>query len=90
MKKFDQNRLRIDDFGFLLLFKEVNYTPCIRILFKRNIDFISDEKLTLVDYESNHEGLLQSWRERWSPEEAKEIDSILAELTKRDEKHFAC
>ena len=50
----------------------------------------SDEKLSLVDYSSSHEGLLQSWRERWSAEEAKEIDSYLADMTKRDEKHFLC
>merc|ERR1711944_243150 len=42
---------------------------------------IKDEKLTLLDYPSNHAGVFQSWRERWSLEEAKEIDSILATLT---------
>jgi len=51
---------------------------------------IKDEKLTLVDYPSNHDGVFQSWRERWSLEEAKEIDSILVELTKKDDKHFNC
>jgi hypothetical protein len=52
--------------------------------------FVSDEKLTLVDYPSNHDGVFQSWRERWSAEEAKEIDSFLATLTKKDDKHFNC
>jgi len=51
---------------------------------------IKDEKLTLVDYPSNHDGVFQSWRERWSAEEAKEIDSFLATLTKKDDKHFHC
>ena len=50
----------------------------------------SDEKLTLVDYPSSHDGVFQSWRERWSAEEAKDIDSILATLTKKDDKHFNC
>ncbi len=51
-------------------------------------NLISDEKLTLVDYPSSHDGLLQSWRERWTPEEAKEIDIVLGDLSKKDEKHF--
>jgi len=51
---------------------------------------IKDEKLTLIDYPSNHDGVFQSWRERWSLEEAQEIDSILATLTLKDEKHFNC
>ena len=60
-----------------------------RSFFNRHLHFL-DEKLTLVDYPSNHDGVFQSWRERWSLEEAKEIDSILVELTKKDDKHFNC
>merc|ERR1712020_544138 len=40
---------------------------------------IKDEKLTLVDYPSSHEGVFQSW---------KEIDTILENLVARDSKHF--
>merc|ERR1712173_394700 len=50
--------------------------------------FIKDEKLSLTEYPSSHEGVFQSWKERWDAEEAKEIDTILADLAKRDAKHF--
>lgn len=50
---------------------------------------IKEEKLSLVDYPSTHEGVFQSWRERWNPEEAKEIDAILAGLMEKDKKHFS-
>jgi len=49
---------------------------------------IKDEKLTLVDYPSNHEGVFESWKERWTPDESKEIDIILEGLVARDFKHF--
>ena len=48
----------------------------------------TDEKLTLVDYPSNHEGVFESWKERWTPDESKEIDIILEGLVARDFKHF--
>ena len=38
---------------------------------------ISDEKLELLTYEASHEGMMDSWRERFSPEEHKQIDNIL-------------
>ena len=38
---------------------------------------ISDEKLELLTYEASHEGMMESWRERFSPEEHKHIDNIL-------------
>lgn len=44
--------------------------------------------MTLVDYPSSCEGVLQSFKERWSIEEAKELDEILDALVKRDLKHF--
>merc|ERR1712029_1039471 len=51
--------------------------------------FIQDEKLSLKDYPSTHEGVFQSWRERWDDEETKEIDTILKDLAQKDAKHFS-
>ena len=51
--------------------------------------FFVDEKLTLVDYPSSHHGVFQSWKERWTLDEQKEIDEILDALVTRDSKHFS-
>ncbi len=45
--------------------------------------------MDLLEYPNTHEGMLASWRERFSPDEAKEIDDILVELEKREAEHFS-
>jgi len=49
---------------------------------------LKDEMLSLVDYESSIPGMIQSWSERFTKQEYKEVDSILAELYKKDLPHF--
>jgi len=49
---------------------------------------IRDEKLELLTYEASHEGMMDSWRERFSPEEHKQIDNILLDLYIKDRDQF--
>ena len=49
---------------------------------------IEDEKLRLVEYAPSHEGMMESWRDRFSLEEHSELDKILKELFERDHPHF--
>ena len=49
---------------------------------------ISDGKAKILDYPATIEGMYQSWRERWTKEEAREIDVILDTLVARDAEHF--
>ena len=44
--------------------------------------------MVLQSYESSHEGMMQSWAERFSPPEHHEIDTILDGLYKKDQPHF--
>ena len=49
---------------------------------------IQDEKLDIKTYEASHEGMMNSWRERFTSEEHKQIDQILEELFVKDKPHF--
>ena len=49
---------------------------------------LKDEKLSLVNYEPTHEGMIKSWAERLPAEEFEECDKILKELHEKDEPHF--
>lgn len=49
---------------------------------------IEDEKLRLVEYAPSHEGMMESWRDRFTQEEHSELDKILKELFERDHAHF--
>ena len=51
---------------------------------------ISDEKLELLTYEASHEGMMDSWRERFSPEEHKQIDNILQVSFLLNSRDFLC
>ena len=47
-----------------------------------------DEQLKLVEYPSSHEGMMESWRDRFTEEEHAELDQILKQLYERDQEHF--
>ena len=49
---------------------------------------IEDEQLKLVEYSPSHEGMMESWRDRFTQEEHAEIDDILNGLFARDQPHF--
>ena len=49
---------------------------------------IEDEQLKLVEYPPSHEGMMESWRDRFSKEEHAELDEILQQLYKRDGEYF--
>ena len=49
---------------------------------------IEDEQLKLVEYSPSHEGMMESWRDRFTLEEHAEIDDILNGLFVRDQPHF--
>merc|ERR1711936_995204 len=51
------------------------------ILVQANTKLV-DEKLELIQYEPNMEGLVQSWVERFT--DAEPVDSIIAELSEKD------
>ena len=44
--------------------------------------------MKLVNYEETHQGMINSWRDRFSAEEHQKIDQWLDELVKKDAKHF--
>jgi dipeptidyl-peptidase-3 len=50
--------------------------------------FIEDDKAMLKEYPTTVNGMFDSWRERWSKEEAREIDVILDILVERNSEHF--
>jgi len=50
--------------------------------------FIEDDKAMLKEYPTTVNGMFDSWRERWSQEEAREIDVILDILVERNSEHF--
>lgn len=47
------------------------------------------EKLELKQYEPSHEGMFRSWKERFSPEEHREIDRVLKDLNEAERPYFA-
>ena len=47
-----------------------------------------DDKAMLKEYPTTVNGMFDSWRERWSQEEAREIDVILDILVERNLEHF--
>ena len=49
---------------------------------------IEDEKLRLVEYAPTHEGMMESWRDRFSMEEHAELETILKALYEKDQDHF--
>jgi dipeptidyl-peptidase-3 len=49
---------------------------------------VEDEQLKLVEYSPSHEGMMESWRDRFTTEEHAEIDNILNVLFVRDQPHF--
>ena len=52
------------------------------------VPFILDDKVMLKEYPTTVNGMFDSWRERWSQEEAREIDVILDILVERNSEHF--
>ena len=48
----------------------------------------TDEQLILNEYTPSHEGMMESWRDRFSKEEHVEIDGILKGLFEKDREHF--
>ena len=50
---------------------------------------ISDEKLEIHTYDASHEGMMNSWRERFTAEEHKDLDKILEELYLKDKPAFS-
>jgi len=50
---------------------------------------IEDEKMEIRSYKSTHEGMMDSWRERFNAEEHAEIDNILEELYEQDKAMFS-
>ena len=42
----------------------------------------------LKEYPTTVNGMFDSWRERWTQEEAREIDVILDILVERNSEHF--
>ncbi len=51
-------------------------------------NFCADELLFLKEYDASHEGLIQSWSERFPGEDGEAVDAILAELHHRDAPYF--
>ena len=49
---------------------------------------ILDDKAMLKEYPTTVNGMFDSWRERWTREEAREIDVILDILVERNSEHF--
>merc|ERR1711993_200493 len=49
---------------------------------------IEDEQLKLVEYAPTHEGMMESWRDRFTQEEHAELENILKELSERDQESF--
>merc|ERR1712080_386687 len=49
---------------------------------------IVDEKLRLVEYPPTHDGMMESWRDRFTREEHAELEAILKELYEKDQEHF--
>merc|ERR1711963_1152355 len=49
---------------------------------------IKDEKLSLLSYDASHEGMRDSWRERFTPEEHQKVDKILEDLYLKDRDIF--
>ena len=47
-----------------------------------------DDKAMLKEYPTTVNGMFDSWRERWTQEEAREIDVILDILVERNSEHF--
>ena len=52
------------------------------------VPFILDDKAMLKEYPTTVNGMFDSWRERWTQEEAREIDVILDILVERNSEHF--
>jgi len=50
---------------------------------------VKDEKLEIRTYDASHEGMLDSWRERFTAEEHDKIDNILGELFAQDKPLFS-
>jgi dipeptidyl-peptidase-3 len=49
---------------------------------------VKDETLTFRDYSATHEGMLQSWAERFDAEDFKSLDTMLKDLSEKDAKYF--
>ena len=49
---------------------------------------IKDEAMSLRDYEATHEGMIQSWAERFPADEIALIDGHLKDLADKDRAHF--
>ena len=49
---------------------------------------MTNEALTLRDYEATHEGMVRSWAERFPSEEFVQIDAHLKEIADKDAAFF--
>merc|ERR1719245_843500 len=57
-----------------------------RVILVQSNTVIKEEKLELVQYDSNTEGLVRSWAERF--ENTSEVDNILSKLSDKDKKYW--
>ena len=49
---------------------------------------VKNEALTLHDYDATHEGMIQSWAERFPAEEFAQIDADLKKIADKDQAFF--
>ena len=49
---------------------------------------IKDEAMTLRNYEATHEGMIQSWAERFPADEFALIDGHLKDMAEKDRAYF--
>ena len=74
-----------------LFFNNVDKTSLVRYLlngFVERSSIFTDEKLSLLSYDASHEGMMDSWRERFTPEEHQKVDKILEDLYLKDRDIF--
>lgn len=58
---------------------------CLRFIVNLYVCFVLGNEVTLKTYEATHEGLIQSWIDRF---QLSDIDIILEEMWEKDQKHF--
>ena len=49
---------------------------------------VKNEALTLRDYDATHEGMVQSWADRFPADEFAQIDADLKEIADKDRPFF--
>ena len=64
------------------------FSPGTRVPHFSSFSFAIDEKLSLRTYDASHEGMMDSWRERFTLEEHQRLDHILENLYLKDRDLF--